>query len=137
MDIQMDILMFFQSIRSSLLNVIFLIFTISTEVPVIVIISALMYWCINKKQGQRLLFSIVGNFIINTGVKETVKANRPIGIPGLESMRTSTATGYSFPSGHTQTATSFWTSLMILLKNNWVYAVGTIMILAVGISRLY
>lgn len=137
MDIQMDILMFFQSIRSPLLNVIFLIFTISTEVPVIVLISAFMYWCINKKQGQRLLFSIIGNFMINTGVKETVKSKRPIGTPGLESMRVSTATGYSFPSGHTQTATCFWTSLMILLKSKVVYILGAVMILAVGISRLY
>ncbi|MGL5328682.1 MAG: phosphatase PAP2 family protein [Peptostreptococcaceae bacterium] len=137
MDIQMKILMFFQSIRSPLLNVIFLIFTISTEVPVIVLISAFMYWCVNKKQGQRLLFSIIGNFMINTGVKETVKAKRPIGIEGLESMRVSTATGYSFPSGHTQIATSFWTSLMILLKQNWVYILGFVMIIAVGISRLY
>lgn len=137
MSLQLSILMFFQSIRSNLLNAIFLIFTISTEVPIIVLFSALMYWCFNKKFGQRLLFSIIGNFMVNTGVKEIVKAPRPIGTPGLESMRVSTATGHSFPSGHTQTATSFWTSLMILFKNSWVYIIGSIMILAVGISRLY
>ena len=137
MSFQLNILMFFQSIRSPLLNIIFLIFTISTEVPVIVLVSALMYWCINKKYGQRMLFSLIGNFVINTGVKEFVKAPRPIGTPGLESMRVSTATGYSFPSGHTQTATAFWTSLMILIKKSWVYILGTIMIVSVGLSRLY
>lgn len=137
MSLQLRILMFFQSIRSPFLNIMFLIFTISTEVPVIVLISALMYWCINKKYGQRMLFSLIGNFVINTGVKEFVKEPRPIGTPGLESMRVSTATGYSFPSGHTQTATAFWTSLMILLRKSWVYIIGIIMIIAVGISRLY
>ena len=137
MDLQLRILMFLQSIRSPLLNIVFLIFTISTEAPVIVLVSALMYWCINKKYGQRMLFSIIGNFVINTGVKEFVKAIRPIGIPGLESMRVSTATGYSFPSGHTQTATSFWTSIMILSRKSWVYVLGILMIVVVGVSRLY
>ena len=137
MSLQLNILMFFQSIRSPFLNTMFLIFTISTEVPVIVLASALMYWCINKKYGQRMLFSLIGNFVINTGVKEFVKAPRPIGTPGLESMRVSTATGYSFPSGHTQTATAFWTSFMILIRQSWVYVLGIIMIVAVGTSRLY
>ncbi|SCH17430.1 undecaprenyl pyrophosphate phosphatase [uncultured Clostridium sp.] len=137
MGIQLEILMYLQSIRSPLLNALFLILTISTEVPIIVLFSALMYWCINKKFGQRILFSLIGNFVVNTGIKEYVRAPRPIGTDGLESLRVSTATGYSFPSGHTQTATSFWTSFMILAKNNWMYILGIIMILAVGISRLY
>ena len=84
-----------------------------------------------------MLFSLIGNFVVNTGVKEFVKAPRPIGTPGLESMRVSTATGYSFPSGHTQTATAFWTNLIVLIRQSWVYVLGIIMIISVGISRLY
>ena len=70
-------------------------------------------------------------------IKEYVKAPRPIGTEGLESLRVSTATGYSFPSGHTQTATTFWTSLMIIFRKKWMYILGSIMILGVGLSRLY
>lgn len=137
MDIQLRILLFFQSIRTPLLSGIFLIFTISTELPVIILFTAIMYWCINKKYGQRILFSLVGNITLNTGIKEFVKAPRPIGTPGLDSLRTETATGYSFPSGHTQTGTTFWVSLMNTFKTSWLYIVGTIMILGIGISRLY
>ena len=137
MDIQINILKFFQAIRNPILNALFLILTISTEVPVIVILTAIMYWCINKKYGQKLLFSLTSNIVINTGIKEFVKAPRPIGTKGLESIRVSTATGYSFPSGHTQTATTFWTSLMILFRRKWMYILGLIMILGVGLSRLY
>lgn len=137
MDVQLKMLQFFQSIRSPLLSGLFLIFTISTEVPIIIVFTAIMYWCINKKYGQRILFALIGNIAINTGIKEFVKAPRPIGTPGLESLRTSTATGYSFPSGHTQTGTTFWVSLMSLFKNNWLYIFGTVMILGIGISRLY
>ncbi|RDY28582.1 phosphatase PAP2 family protein [Romboutsia weinsteinii] len=137
MDIQLSILQFFQSMRSPLLNVMFLVFTISTETPVVVLFTVMMYWCINKKYGQRILFALVGNITLNTGIKEFVKAPRPIGTKDLESLRVSTATGYSFPSGHTQTGTSFWVSLMSIFKVNWLYILGTIMILGVGISRLY
>lgn len=137
MDIQLSILQFFQSIRNPILNVVFLIFTISTELPVLVLFTATMYWCINKKYGQKILFALVGNITLNTAVKEFVRAPRPIGIKGIDSMRTSTATGYSFPSGHTQSATTFWVSIMTIFKNSWVYILGIIMILGIGISRLY
>ena len=70
MNIQINILKFFQSIRNPILNAFFLILTISTEVPVIVILTAIMYWCINKKYGQKLLFSLTANIAINTGIKE-------------------------------------------------------------------
>ncbi|MEG2788409.1 MAG: phosphatase PAP2 family protein [Romboutsia sp.] len=137
MDIQLSILQFFQSIGSPFLNIIFLIFTISTELPILVLFTAGMYWCINKKYGQKILFSLVGNIALNTGIKEFVRAPRPIGLEGINSMHTATATGYSFPSGHTQSATTFWISLMLIFKRSWIYIVGTIMILGVGISRLY
>ena len=58
--------------------------------------------------GERLLFALIGNVALNTGVKEFFKVQRPIGVDGIESMRVSTATGYSFPSGHTQIGTTFW-----------------------------
>ena len=141
MSLQLNILMFFQSIRSPFLNTMFLIFTISTEVPVIVLASALMYWCINKKYGQRMLFSLIGNFVINTGVKEFVKAPRPIGTPGLESMRVSTATGYSFPSGHAMSSAGLGLSLVVALWSSrwrwWAVGFATLYILFVGFSRLY
>lgn len=137
MGIQLSILQFLQNIRNPILNILFLGLTMSAEVPVIVIFTAIMYWCINKKYGQKLLFSLVGNIALNTGIKEYVKAPRPIGIKGLESMRVETATGYSFPSGHTQIATTFWVSLMTIFKKNWLYILGTIMFLGIGISRLY
>ena len=137
MNIQINILKFFQVMRNPILNALFLVLTISTEVPVIIIFSAIMYWCINKKYGQKLLFSLVGNITVNTGIKEFVKAPRPIGTEGLESLRVSTATGYSFPSGHTQTATTFWMSLILIFRKKWINILGLIMILGVGLSRLY
>ena len=129
--------MYLQSIRNELLTGIFTFFTICTEVPVITVLTAMLYWCINKKAGQRILFALAGSLNINVAVKNIVKMPRPIGTKGLISLRTQTATGYSFPSGHTQTATTFWTSMITQFKNIWIYIIGILMILGAGISRLY
>ena len=137
MEFQLDILMYLQSIRNELLTGIFTFFTICTEVPVITVLTAMLYWCINKKAGQRILFALAGSLNINVAVKNIVKMPRPIGTKGLISLRTQTATGYSFPSGHTQTATTFWTSMITQFKNIWIYIIGILMILGAGISRLY
>ena len=137
MQFQVEILLFLQSIRTELLNIIFLLFTISTELPVVILFTSVLYWCVDKSKGQKMLFSLIGSIAINSGIKNIVKAQRPIGIEGLESMRESTATGYSFPSGHTQTATTFWTNLIILFRNKKIYICGILVALAVGISRVY
>ncbi|EGT3689792.1 phosphatase PAP2 family protein [Clostridioides difficile] len=137
MDIQLNILLFFQNLRNPILNFIFLVFTISTEAPLLILITTIIYWCINKKCGQKILFAIIGNFVVNLGIKEFVKAPRPIGIKGLESLRVSTAGGYSFPSAHTQTATTFWVSIMTIFKKRYLHLIGAVMVLGVGLSRMY
>lgn len=134
---QLDILMYLQSIRNELLTGIFTFFTICTEVPVITVLTGVIYWCINKKAGQRTIFALCGSLNINAGVKNYVKMPRPIGTDGLQSLRIETATGYSFPSGHTQTSTTFWTSMMYIFRKSWIYIIGILMIIGAGISRLY
>ncbi len=133
----MDILLFFQSIRNDVLTAIFTIFTICTEQMAVVLIAAVMYWCIDKKCGQRLLFAVTGSITINSALKNLFKAPRPIGSDGLESLRKETATGYSFPSGHTQTATTVWVAIIEYFRKWWIVLLGIIMILGAGLSRLY
>lgn len=137
MGIQVEILKYIQLFKNPVLDGMFLGITMSTEVPVILIMASILYWCINKKYGQRLLFALTGNIALNTGVKEFFKSPRPIGVQGVESMRTSTATGYSFPSGHTQIGTTFWVSIMSIIKKNYMYIIGTIIFISIGLSRLY
>ncbi|SCI71483.1 Undecaprenyl-diphosphatase BcrC [uncultured Clostridium sp.] len=137
MNMQVEILKFIQSFKNPILNILFLTITISTEVPVVLIVASILYWCVNKKYGERLLFALIGNVALNTGVKEFFKVQRPIGVDGIDSMRVSTATGYSFPSGHTQIGTTFWVSMMSIFKNKYLYIFGPIIFLGIGISRLY
>jgi hypothetical protein len=75
--------------------------------------------------------------VTNGAIKDIVKAPRPIGQEGIFSLRVNTATGYSFPSGHTQGTATFWSSLMKIYKKSWIYVFGSFMIFAVALSRLY
>lgn len=47
------------------------------------------------------------------------------------------ATSYSFPSGHTQAATSVYGSLAFAFKKNWLRILCIIAFVMVGISRMY
>ena len=68
------------------------------------VIMALIYWCVSKELGSYLLMGWSGNRLVNGALKVTVCAYRPWIrdariLPYGNSI--STATGYSFPSGHT------------------------------------
>lgn len=134
---QLEVLKFIQSFRSDFLDHVFEMITITGEETFLVLIFTLIYWCINKDFGYRLGFFLLTNIIFNSGLKNLFHTARPIGESGIISLRIGTATGHSFPSGHTQTSSGFWMMLMKQIRRQWMYVLGSIMILLVGLSRLY
>ncbi len=137
MDWEISILHFLESLRGNALNSVFQVITFTGEGVLLIGIIAMLYWCINKKLGLKLgfimMFSILGNGLI----KNIVRAKRPFELGIVEGLRIKTATGYSFPSGHTQSATSFWVALMLHVQKRWVYYVGSILIALIALSRVY
>ena len=86
------------------------------EMNVVLIITGLIYWCVSKRIGTYLLMGWSGNRIVNGVLKVTVCAYRPWirdvrMIPDTKAMET--ATGYSFPSGHSMNAASLFGGLAI------------------------
>ncbi|SHK18257.1 PAP2 superfamily protein [Hathewaya proteolytica DSM 3090] len=134
---QLKLLLYLQSIRSPLLTYIFLTFTMSIETPVVILFSSILYWTVDKVFGMELLFNLSTNITLNSGLKDLIRFPRPIGSKNLTSLHLPTATGYSFPSGHTQIATTFWESMMLHFKHSYMYIIGTIFIICIGFSRIY
>ena len=86
------------------------------EMNVVLVIMALLYWCISKDLGTYLLMGWSGNRIVNGVLKVLVCAYRPWIrdpriIPDADALKT--ATGYSFPSGHTMNAGSLFGGMAI------------------------
>ena len=81
------------------------------EINTVLVIMAVIYWCISKQFGTYLLMGWSGNRIVNGFMKVTACAYRPWIrdariVPYGNSM--TTATGYSFPSGHSMNASSVY-----------------------------
>ena len=133
----MGIILFIQQFSSPFLDGFFQMVTMLGEEYFYIVLLALVFWCVDKRYGYKLSFAFLFSGMLNGMAKSIVRAPRPIGVEGIRSLRVETATGTSFPSGHTQNITTFMVSLMRRLRRRWVYAVGCVLILLVGISRLY
>ena len=81
------------------------------ELNTVIVIMAIIYWGVSKEFGTYLLMGWSGNRLANGMLKVTACAYRPWIrdariVPYGNSM--TTATGYSFPSGHTMNAASVY-----------------------------
>lgn len=81
------------------------------EINVVLILMAVIYWSVSKEFGTYLLMGWSGSRIVNGFLKVTACVYRPwIRDPRIlpygDSM--TTATGYSFPSGHSMNASSLY-----------------------------
>lgn len=137
MDWQISILTWLQSFKNPVLDQFFLLVTISAEELFIIAVAAWFMWCQNKKLAQRVGFAFLTSTVVNPTLKDMFAIDRPIGIDGIDSMRIETAPGYSFPSGHAQSATSFWFAAALGIHRRWIAILATVMIILVAISRLY
>jgi membrane-associated phospholipid phosphatase len=133
----MELIKFIQQFSNPLLDTFFQMITMIGEDTFFILVTAVIYWCIDKELGYKLGFVTLTSACVNFGIKEFLKVPRPIGEPGIRSLRLHTAAGYSFPSGHTQNTTTLWTFFMLYFKRSWLYIASISIILLVGISRLY
>jgi len=111
------------------------------EMNVALVIMAVLYWCVSKSFGAYLLMGWSGNRIVNGFLKVTACAYRPWIrdariVPYGDSM--TTATGYSFPSGHSMNAASLFGGGAVRreLPRALRVALGVVLAL-VAFSRIY
>lgn len=134
---ELEILRQIQSIANPFFDFLFELITICGEQIVLISIISIIYWTLDKKFGEYIAYSVLTSVLLNNSIKDIFKMKRPIGEEGIRTLREQTATGYSFPSGHTQSASSFYGAMAIYLKKRVMYIIATIMIISIGFSRLY
>ena len=134
---ELDVLLFIQSMRTDLLNMLFQGVTMLGEEIIIVFLVAVLYFCIDKLFAQKLLYTLLTSIGINGIVKNLVKFPRPFSTGKITCVREGTATGYSFPSGHTQSFATTSTTIAKKVKKVWVAIIVGILIALVAFSRLY
>jgi membrane-associated phospholipid phosphatase len=138
LDILLDMLKWLQSVRTPVFNTIFTTITMLGEDYFAILVLCLILWCVNKKAGYIIGFAYLTSWIVNFSVKEFFHVPRPFTLDtSITPIRPETATGYSFPSGHTQSIASLSTALSSSFKRKWLYIAGTVLTLLMAVSRLY
>lgn len=136
----MAFLEFLVQFRTPPLTLLFSMFTLCGEEVITITIICFLYWCYNKKLARIVCLAFFSSGLIVQSLKLTFCVPRPwILSPTFEPMPTfiNSATGYSFPSGHTQSSSALFGSLAVHSKKKWHVIVCAIFILGVAMSRMY
>lgn len=136
----MELLYLLEEIRNPILDAIVSFITLFGEETVFMAICMIIFWCVDKWQGYYLLLTGFAGTVINQTLKMTFKVPRPwVKDPDftiVESAREA-ATGYSFPSGHTQSSVGMFGGIGRANKNKAIRIISVIMCVLVPFSRLY
>lgn len=136
----MEILRFLEGIRTPFLDSFFSFVTHLGEETFFIVLGIVFFWCVNKKEGYYILSVGFIGTIINQFLKLLFRIPRPWvrdkNFTIVESAR-SEATGYSFPSGHTQSSVGVFGSIARYEKAKWLRIICIAICVLVPLSRLY
>ncbi|HWQ57408.1 MAG TPA: phosphatase PAP2 family protein [Clostridia bacterium] len=136
----MELLKFLESLRTPFFDAFFSLITHLGSENVFTVLGLVIIWCVNKKWGFRyFIIGLMGN-AVNQLLKGIFLIARPWVVDEsftiVEAARAQ-ATGYSFPSGHTQSVISVFGTVAVWAKKRWIYVVSAAAILLVAFSRMY
>ena len=118
----MPFLYFLQSIRNPILDGFFALITHLGEETFFLVIAILFFWCVNKRDGYFILLTGLVGTVINQLAKLFFRIPRPWVLDPnfdiVESARAE-ATGYSFPSGHTQNIAGTYGTIAAAKPKKW------------------
>ena len=136
----MQLLYWLESIRTPALDSFFSLVTHLGSETVFLAVAIVVFWCVSKKSGYYLM--TVGFFgtLLNQFLKLSFRIPRPwMKDPGftiVEAARAD-ATGYSFPSGHTQSAATVFGCPARSSKKGWVRGLCLLAVALTALSRMY
>ena len=136
----MELLYFFEKIRIPGLNEFMLTITTLGEETAFLVIALVLFWCVDKYVGYYTLSVGFIGTIANQFLKLWFRIPRPWVLDEnftiLEQAREG-AGGYSFPSGHTQSAVGTFGAIAATTKNRKICITALVIAALVAISRMY
>lgn len=136
----MEFLRILEGLRTGIGNFFFSTVTHVGEEVFFLAIAILFYWCVSKRQGYYILMTGVVGSVINQWLKIIFRIPRPwILDPTFTPVgdAVAEATGYSFPSGHTQNVAGTFGCIGRYNRQRWVKISCVVLILLVSFSRMY
>lgn len=136
----MELLYALESIRTPFLDKLMGLVTNLGGEAVFIVAAIVVFWCLNKSCGYYMMTVGFAGTIINQFLKLWFRIPRPwVKDPNftiVESARAE-ATGYSFPSGHTQNAFAVFGAPARFFKNTALRIIFILLIALTAFSRMY
>jgi membrane-associated phospholipid phosphatase len=138
MEFELQIIRWLQSLRNGFLDTMFEFFTMFGEELMVIAILGGIYWCVNKKVGERLGITVFISLGFNSLLKIIFMRLRPFMVDeSIVNLRPETSGGYSMPSGHAQSASTVFFGVYQFFKKKSLLIIAIIITTLVAISRMY
>lgn len=136
----MDILYALEKMRTPFWNGVMSAVTQLGGEVIFIVAAVVVFWCVSKWEGYYLMTVAFCGTVLNQFLKLICRVPRPwVRDPNftiVESARAE-ATGYSFPSGHTQNAVGLFGGMARWGGRRWVRLGLTALALIIAFSRMY
>ena len=136
----MQVLYFLEDIRIPVVDQFMLLVTQLGEVTAFLVTALILFWCVEKRHGYYLLAVGFLGTLANQFMKLVFRVPRPWVLDEsftiLEQAREA-ASGYSFPSGHAQSAVGTFGLLAYTVKKRWIRILALVIAVLVPFSRMY
>ena len=136
----MGFLYMLEKIRMPGLNESMLLITKLGEETAFLVAALIVFWCVDKRKGYFVMTVGFIGTIANQFLKLACRVPRPWVLDEnftiLEQAREAAA-GYSFPSGHSQSAVGTFGSIAATAQKRWVRGVCIAICILVPLSRMY
>ena len=123
-----------QSALSPTLDLLFILFTLLGEDYIYMSLIAITYWCFNKRAGVQISYVLLVSAYLNYWLKMSFKMDKPL---SEYRIILKDDISYGFPSGHSQSAVTFWGWTGLKIKKAWAHIIFFALIFLIGLSRIY
>ena len=130
-----DVVLWLQQF-SPALDLPFKILTFMGNLEFFLVFMPLIYWCVDRRTGARLLVLFLISASVNAIAKVLADQPRPFQYDSRVRQLVH-AGGGGLPSGHTQGAVVVWGYLASQIRNGYLWIVAGFLMIAIPASRLY
>lgn len=136
----MEFLTLLEGIRTPFFDRFFSLITYIGDETVFLAVAIFIFWCVSKREGYYVLTTGLVGTVINQLLKLFFAIPRPwVKDPTFTPVESAVerATGYSFPSGHTQNVTGTFGGIARFSKKWVTRIICIVLIVLVAFSRMY
>lgn len=104
------------------------------------VLALIVFWCVDKRRGYYLMTVGFVGTVLNQFLKLFCRVPRPwVRDPNFSAVPQAVpdASGYSFPSGHSQCSVGTFGSLALTAKRKWTKVLYIALLVLVPFSRMY